>query len=94
MGIKESYPEIKGQLGKVNSKEEKAFFDRTHQLLRYHYNINIYSDYNLHLGLLKEKIANLGRDQVESIMSSGGTKGESFNVIKSGDDWAGLIGFP
>jgi hypothetical protein len=47
MGIKESYPEIKGQLGKVNSKEEKTFFDRTHQLLRYHYNINIYSDYNL-----------------------------------------------
>ena len=38
-----------------------------------------------HLGLLKARIAKLRREQVESIMRSGGAKGEGFDVIKSGD---------
>ena len=47
-----------------------------------------------HLGLLKARIAKLRREQVESIMRSGGAKGEGFDVIKSGDARIGLIGFP
>ena len=34
-----------------------------------------------HLGLLKARIAKLRREQVESIMRSGGAKGECFDVI-------------
>ncbi len=34
-----------------------------------------------HLGLLKARIAKLRREQVESIMRSGGAKGEGFDVI-------------
>ena len=29
-----------------------------------------------------------------TVMYSGGAKGESLDVIKSGDAWAGLTGFP
>ena len=47
-----------------------------------------------HLGLLKARIAKLRREQVETIMRSGGAKGEGFDVIKSGDARIGLIGFP
>ena len=47
-----------------------------------------------HLGLLKAKLAKLRREQVESVMRSGGSKGEGFDVIKSGDSRIGLIGFP
>ena len=47
-----------------------------------------------HLGLLKAKLAKLRREQVESVMRSGGSKGEGFDVIKSGDARIGLIGFP
>jgi small GTP-binding protein len=47
-----------------------------------------------HLGLLKARIAKLRREQVESIMRSGGAKGEGFDVMKSGDARIGLIGFP
>ena len=46
-----------------------------------------------HLGSLKANIDKLRRGKVESIMYLGGAKGESFNVIKSGDAWAVLIGF-
>ena len=47
-----------------------------------------------HLGLLKAKLAKLRREQVETVMRSGGSKGEGFDVIKSGDSRIGLIGFP
>ena len=47
-----------------------------------------------HLGLLKAKLAKLRREQVETVMRSGGSKGEGFDVIKSGDARIGLIGFP
>ena len=47
-----------------------------------------------HLGLLKARIAKLRREQVETIMRSGGAKGEGFDVMKSGDARIGLIGFP
>ena len=47
-----------------------------------------------HLGLLKAKLAKLRREEVESVMRSGGSKGEGFDVIKSGDARIGLIGFP
>lgn len=47
-----------------------------------------------HLGLLKAKLAKLRREQVETVMKSGGSKGEGFDVIKSGDARIGLIGFP
>ena len=47
-----------------------------------------------HLGLLKAKIAKLHREHVESIILSGGAKGEGFDVIKSGETHIGLIGFP
>ena len=47
-----------------------------------------------HLGLLKAKLAKLRREQVDSVMRTGGSKGEGFDVIKSGDARIGLIGFP
>ena len=47
-----------------------------------------------HLGLLKAKLAKLRREQVDSVMRTGGSKGEGFDVIKSGDASIGLIGFP
>ena len=46
-----------------------------------------------HLGLLKAKLAKLRREQVDSVMRTGGSKGEGFDVIKSGDARIGLIGF-
>ena len=47
-----------------------------------------------HLGLLKAKLAKLRREQVDSVMRTGGSKGKGFDVIKSGDARIGLIGFP
>lgn len=47
-----------------------------------------------HLGLLKARIAKLRREQVETIMHSGASKGEGFDVKASGDARVGLIGFP
>lgn len=47
-----------------------------------------------HLGLLKAKLVKLRREQVDSVMREGGSKGEGFDVIKSGDARIGLIGFP
>ena len=43
-----------------------------------------------HLGLLKAKLAKLRREQVDSVMRTGGSKGEGFE----GDARIGLIGFP
>ena len=35
-----------------------------------------------HLGLLKAKLAKLRREQVDSVMRTGGSKGEGFDVIQ------------
>lgn len=47
-----------------------------------------------HLGLLKAKLSKLRREQVDQVMRGGGSHGEGFDVIKSGDARIGLIGFP
>jgi ribosome-interacting GTPase 1 len=46
-----------------------------------------------HFCLLKAKLAKLKHEQVDSVMRGGGSKGEGFDVIKSGDARIGLIGF-
>ena len=35
-----------------------------------------------HLGLLKAKLAKLRREQVDSVMRTGGSKGKGFDVIQ------------
>ena len=47
MGIKESYPVIKGKSVSLKTKEQKQFFNRLHTLLKKDYINNTYSDYNL-----------------------------------------------
>ncbi len=47
MGIKESYPEIKGTSEKLNSNNENIFFNRVHLILSNYSRSNKLSDYNL-----------------------------------------------
>ena len=47
MGIKESFPEIKGKSITIKSKNEKDYFKRTNIILRNNYISNIYSKHNL-----------------------------------------------
>ena len=47
MGIKESYPVIKGKSVSLKTKEQKQFFNRIHTILKKDYMSNTYSDYNL-----------------------------------------------
>eukprot|EP00803_Ostreobium_quekettii_P003944 evm.model.scf_1542.1 EVM.evm.TU.scf_1542.1 scf_1542:22683-24349(-) len=44
-----------------------------------------------HLGLLKAKLAKLRRELLEPTSSSGGGKGEGFDVNKVGDARIGLV---
>lgn len=48
----------------------------------------------LHLGLLKAKLAKLKRELIEGALKSGGGGGDGFEVAKNGDARIGLIGFP
>ena len=47
MGIKESYPEIKGKSISLQTQEEKAFFNNFQKILRKSFYNNTYSDKNL-----------------------------------------------
>jgi ribosome-interacting GTPase 1 len=46
-----------------------------------------------HIGLLKAQLAKLRRELIEP-KSSGGAKGEGFDVAKTGDARVGFVGFP
>ena len=58
MGIKESYPEIKGTSEKINSKNENVFFNRVHRLLREYSSSNKHKNYNLLKKLEKKSFKN------------------------------------
>lgn len=47
-----------------------------------------------HLGLLKAQLAKLRRELIDPKGSSGGGKGEGFDVAKTGDARIGFVGFP
>jgi len=49
---------------------------------------------NLHIGLLKAKLAKLRRELIDGSKSSGGASAEGFEVRKTGDIRLGLVGFP
>ncbi len=49
---------------------------------------------NSHIGRLKAKLAKLKREQQERIMSGGKGGGDGYDVKKSGDSTAALIGLP
>ena len=47
MGIKESYPVIRGKSVSLKTQEEKEFFNRSHLIIKNNFINNSLSDYNL-----------------------------------------------